>query len=149
MNRRKFLSHSCTACLSMTVMPALLTSCNTTRYITGSIEKDGLIVSKDEFKIREKGSEAYRSFIIIRNDAFLYPICVYRFSEQEYTAIWMKCAHQGAELQASGDFLQCPAHGSEYNNKGEVTNGPADRDLRTFPVRVSDKDLFIDMRKNS
>ena len=49
----------------------------------------------------------------------------------------MQCTHQGAELQASGDMLQCPAHGSEFNNKGTVTNGPADTDLRTFPVTVN------------
>lgn len=149
MNRRNFISQSCTACLSITAIPALLTSCSTTRYITGNIEKDGLTISKEEFKIKDKGSRAYRSFIIIRNDSFLYPICVYRFSEQDYTAIWMKCAHQGAELQGSGDFLQCPAHGSEYNNKGQVTQGPADKDLRTFPVKVLENELFLDMRKTS
>ena len=149
MKRRNFIVGGCTACLSMAVVPTLLTSCTTTRYITGNIEKDGLKVSKTEFKISEKGNKAYRSFIIIRNDAFKYPICVYRFSEQDYTALWMRCTHQGTELQASGDFLQCPAHGSEFNNKGQVTNGPADNNLRTFPITVSNNELFIDMRKQS
>lgn len=149
MNRRNFIVHSCTACLSIAVLPALMTSCTSTRYITGNIERDGLKVNKSEFKITGKGSKAYLSFIIIRNDAFKYPICVYRFNEQDYTALWMRCTHQGTELQASGDFLQCPAHGSEFNNKGQVTNGPADNNLRTFPVIVSNNELFIDMRKQS
>ena len=61
----------------------------------------------------------------------------------------MQCAHQGAELQASGDVLTCPAHGSEFNNKGVVTNGPASRNLRTFPVTITDNVLFIDMRNQS
>lgn len=90
---------------------------------------------------------SYRSFIIIRNDTLQYPVCVYRFSEQEYSALWMRCSHQGTELQASGDYLQCPAHGSEFNNKGDVTNGPADTNLRTFPVFVNETELFIDLRK--
>jgi len=47
----------------------------------------------------------------------------------------------------SGDKLQCPAHGSEYNNRGNVTNGPADRDIRSFPVSLIDNQVFIDLRK--
>jgi Rieske Fe-S protein len=61
----------------------------------------------------------------------------------------MKCAHQGAELQASGDYLQCPAHGSEFNNRGYVTSGPASTNLRTFPITVNEKEIFIDLRKQS
>jgi Rieske Fe-S protein len=61
----------------------------------------------------------------------------------------MKCTHQGTELNASGEFLQCPAHGSEFNSNGKVRSGPADKDLRTFPVVVSSNELFIDLRKQS
>ena len=124
-----------------------MSACSATRYIAGALGKDGLAISKDEFKIIQKGNTAYRSFIIIRNEALQYPICVYRFNDQEYQALWMRCTHQGTELQASGDFLQCPAHGSEFNNKGRVTNGPADNGLRTFPVTINDNELFIDLRK--
>ena len=55
--------------------------------------------------------------------------------------------HQGTEPQASGDFLQCPAHGSEFNNKAQVTNDSADNGLRTFPVIITNNELFIDLRK--
>ena len=95
----------------------------------------------------KKGKASYRAFIIVRNEALQYPICVFRFNENEYSALWMQCTHQGAELQASGDFLQCTAHGSEFSNTGKVTNGPADKDLRTFPVTVNKNELFIDLRK--
>ena len=149
MKRRNFIVSGCTACLSMAVIPSLLTSCTSTKYLSGSIEKDGLRLNKSEFRITGKGGKAYLSFVIIRNEAFKYPICVYRFSDQDYTALWMRCTHQGTELQASGDFLQCPAHGSEFNNKGQVTNGPADNNLRNFPVIVSENEIFLDMRKQS
>ena len=149
MNRRDFIVSSCTTCLSVTVLSVLLPSCTATRYISGNLGKDGITVSKEEFRIGKKGNTAYRSFIIVRNDALKYPICLYRFSEQDYSALWMQCTHQGAELQASGDFLQCPAHGSEFNNKGQVTNGPADNGLRTFPVNITNNELFIDLRKQS
>lgn len=147
MTRKDFIVNTCTACLSATAISSLLPSCASTRYISGNLGKDGLIVSKDEFMINQKGNTAYRSFIIVRNDTLQYPICVYRFSNEEYSALWMRCTHQGTELQASGDVLQCPAHGSEFSNKGQVTNGPADNSLRIFPVTVSNNELFIDLRK--
>ncbi len=146
MDRRKFIKASCTACLSVSAVAVILSSCKTTRYASGKLVTDGLLVNTEEFKISGAGDK-YRSFIIIRNDSLQYPLCVYRFSDTEYTALWMRCTHQGTELQASGDFLQCPAHGSEFNNKGKFTNGPADRDLRTFPVTVNKNELFIDLRK--
>ena len=149
MHRRTFIKNSCTACLSFTVLPTLLGGCVTTKYVSGSLGKDGLTISKDEFKLKQKGGTAYSSFIIVRNDALLFPICVYRSNDSEYTALWMQCTHQGNELQASGDVLQCPAHGSEFNNKGLVINGPAADGLRSFPVTVVNNELFIDLRKQS
>ena len=149
MNRKDFIVNACTLCLSAAAVSSLLPSCTSTRYVSGNLGKDGLMVSRDEFKINQKGNTAYRSFIIVRNDALQFPICVYRFSDEEYSALWMRCTHQGAELQASGDVLQCPAHGSEFNNRGEVRNGPADNALRTFPVIITNNDLFIDLRKQA
>jgi Rieske Fe-S protein len=149
MNRRNFIKSGCTACLSFTALSFLATGCAATKYITGNLGKDGLTLTKDDFKIKQKGGTAYTTFIIVRNDSLQFPICVYRFSDNEYSALWMKCAHQGAELNASGDVLQCPAHGSEFNNRGQVTNGPANANLRTFPVIVNGNELFIDLRKVS
>lgn len=147
MNRREFLVNSCTTCFSVTALSAVLGSCQATKYISGTITNDGLMVKKEEFETRKDNKTGYRSFIVIRNDALQFPVCVYRFSDAVYTALWMRCTHQGAELQVSGNYLQCPAHGSEFNHNGNVTNGPADKNLRTFPVTVTASELFIDMRK--
>jgi len=130
-------------------MSSLFTSCVSTHYISGTLGKDGITINKNDFKLGQKDNAAYRSFIIVRNDSLQYPICVYRFGDDQYSALWMKCTHQGAELNASGDFLQCPAHGSEFNNTGKVKSGPADKDLRIFPVVISNNELFIDLRKRS
>ncbi|HNU47264.1 MAG TPA: Rieske (2Fe-2S) protein [Bacteroidia bacterium] len=145
MNRKEFILKSCGACLGATAISGLLSSCSATRFTTGRLTKDGLLIDAKEFETNEK--EKYRLYIIVRNEELLFPVCVYRFSETDYSALWMQCAHQGAELNVAGDYLQCPAHGSEYNNRGHVTNGPADRDLRTFPVIVNNHQLFIDLRK--
>ena len=147
MDRREFIKNSCTACLSLTVLSSLAVSCSATKYVSGVIVENGINVSKNDFAVKQKGGTAYSSFIIVRNEALQYPICIYRFNEDEYSALWMKCTHQGAELQASGDVLQCAAHGSEFNNRGMVRNGPAISNLRTFPVTVNQDQVFIDLRK--
>jgi Rieske Fe-S protein len=136
------------SCLTATFFSsALLQSCAPTQYINGKLDPNGLIVEKNQFRVGSKGS--YASFIVVRNENLLFPVCVYRFSETEYSAIWLKCAHMGAEVNVVGDTLQCPAHGSEYTNRGVVTNGPATSNLRTFPVEVRNDEIFIDMRKQS
>lgn len=110
--------------------------------------KDGLLLDTAAFAIEKNGVKGYIPNVIIRNDALQFPICIYRFSETEYSALWMQCTHQGAELQVSGDQLHCPAHGSEFSNKGIVRNGPAAKDLRFFPVTLNKNELFIDLRKS-
>ena len=149
MDRRNFLKKSCSACLSLTVISSMVSSCVSTKYVSGKVAKDGITIDKDDFKIKQKGGTAYSSFVIVRNEILKYPICIYRMNNDEYTALWMRCTHQGAELQASGDVLQCSAHGSEFNSKGQVRNGPANTALRTFPVTVTNNEIFIDLRKQS
>ncbi len=146
MDRRKFIINSCSACLSAVALSQVLTSCAGTRFTSGTLGKDGLTIGLDEFVAHQSGRQSYRSFIIVRNEALQYPVYVFRFSDREYSALWMQCTHQGTELQASGDRLVCTAHGSEFNNRGTVENGPASRNLRNFPVQVSGKELFIDLR---
>lgn len=147
MKRRAFIVNTCVACVSVTALSGLLTSCAATRYRTGTVEDNGLSVPLDYFK-KNGETNAFLSYVIISNDLLKHPICVYRFNEKEYAALWMRCSHQGAELQVNGDYLQCPAHGSEFNNKGKVTSGPASEDLRSFPVMVGDNELFIDLRQS-
>jgi Rieske Fe-S protein len=132
--------------MSAAAITGLISSCSSTRYISGKLGKDGLTIDKNEFVSKQRNKKGYLPFIIVRNEALQYPVCIYRFSENDYSALWMRCTHQGTELQASGDRLQCPAHGSEFDNQGAVKTGPADKALRSFPVTVSDNQIFIDLR---
>src|SRR5688500_16761543 len=111
MKRREFIVSSCGACLSVGALTSIMSSCNLTHYISGKLNQDGLLVDADDFKIKRKGKDAWRPYIIVRNEELKFPICVYRFSESDYSALWMQCAHQGAEVQVAGTYLQCPAHG--------------------------------------
>lgn len=148
MNRREFVKQGCILCVGGVTLPGVLSSCQTTHYVNGTVESTGIAVLKSEFTYIQKEKTLSRQFIIIQNDKLEFPIYVYRFSENEYSAVWMKCSHQGAELQASGDHLQCPSHGSEFNNKGIVSNGPAERNLRSFPVASVEDKIIIDMRQS-
>lgn len=145
MNRKEFIIKSCAACIGVTALSTIVSSCAATQFANGKLTKDGILIDVKEFALKEK--DKYRLYIVVRNEELLFPICVYRFSDTDYAALRMQCAHQGAELNVAGDYLQCPAHGSEYSNRGKVTNGPADRDLRTFPVTLNNNQIFIDLRK--
>ncbi len=148
MDRKKFIKQGCIACFSMATLGSLVAACGPARFTTGKLIKDGLLLDIAAFTVVKNGVTGYIPYVIVRNEALQYPVCVYRFSETEYSALWMQCTHQGAELQVSGDQLHCPAHGSEFNNKGIVKNGPAGKDLKTFPVSLNKNELFIDLRKS-
>lgn len=103
----------------------LLQSCGSTKIINSSIEEDHMIVPVSEFELTKNEKGAYLPYLVAQNNLLKYPICIYRHNEKEYSALLMRCTHQGTDLQVFGDKLQCPAHGSEFGNKGNVTNGPA------------------------
>ena len=125
----------------------LLQGCSITKkMLSGKIEGDNMIIPLSEFETRNNRNIYLKKYIVAQNDLLQYPICIYRLNDNEYTALWMRCTHQGTELQVFGDKLQCPAHGSEFNNKGNVHNGPADQGLRTFPVIVENNKLIISLK---
>jgi len=124
----------------------LLESCGTTKIITAAISGSDMIVPLTDFEIKKSIEKGFKKYLVVQNEILQYPICVYRFDENTYKALLMKCTHQGTELQVFGDRLQCPAHGSEFNNQGKVENGPANASLRTFPVTISSNQLNISLK---
>ena len=130
------------ACLSGTMLVGLLEGCAGSKIVAGTINNSDLVIPAASFS--DKSS--FRKYVVVQHDSLKYPVCVYRFSATEYTALFMRCTHQGAELQVFGDKLECPAHGSAFNNKGQVENGPADTNLRTFPVVAQNNQLLISLK---
>jgi Rieske Fe-S protein len=143
MERKAFIKTCGFACLGGTMMASLLESCSGNKMIQGSIDQSNLVVPVASF---QSHNNSYRKYVVVQHEKLKYPVCVYRFSETEYTALLMRCTHQGAELQVFGARLQCPAHGSEFNNKGVVQNGPADTNLRNFPVTLQNNQLYISLK---
>jgi Rieske Fe-S protein len=130
-------------CAGSGFISSVLASCQSAYYANGVMEPNGLSVLRSDFTYLKKGEQATRTYIIVHNDKLEFPIYLYRFSDTEYSALWMKCSHQGSELQASGDHLYCSSHGSEFDKNGKVMQGPADKNLRTFTVSVSGDKIII------
>mgnify|MGYP003576647632 CR=1 FL=1 len=145
MDRREFTT-TCFMCLTGVVAVPMLSGCQSTFYTTGTLLPNGISVLKSDFSYVKKDKTLQRDYVIVRNESMEFPIYVYRFSEHDYSAMLMKCTHQGNELQASGDHLHCSAHGSEFNNRGIVAQGPAEDNLRTFKVTSEGDKIFIDLR---
>jgi Rieske Fe-S protein len=148
MERKQFIKSCAFACLAGSALVSALEGCAGSKpasgaSISGTISGSELLVPLSSFAASDG---KFKKYVVVNHDSLQFPICVYRFSEKEYTALWMKCTHQGAELQVFGDKLQCPAHGSEFSNRGVVENAPADSNLRTFPITINPTQLRISLQ---
>ncbi len=146
MNRKEFIKSCGYACLGTGALGLLLQSCTVSKTITAQISGEKIIVPLADFEIIKKTEKSFRKYIIVQNELLKYPICVFRFSEKAYTALYMQCTHQGNELSVYGDKLVCSAHGSEFDNKGNVQNSPADKPLKTFPIMIDNQNLNISLK---
>ena len=143
MERKDFLKTCGFACLSGGYLISTMESCGSTKIVSGTISDSDLMVPVSSFNLKEN---KFRKYIVVQHEKLQYPICLYRFSDQQYSALLMRCTHQGTELQVFGDKLQCPAHGSEFSDRGIVENGPAETNLRTFPVTIQNNQINISLK---
>ncbi|MES2797968.1 MAG: Rieske (2Fe-2S) protein [Bacteroidota bacterium] len=146
MQRAEFIKSCGLACLGAVTLSPFLQSCAGTKIITAQIAGDNIMVPLIEFEEIKKEKKSIRKYIVVQNDSLQFPIAVYRLSEKEYTALYMKCSHQGNEVTPYGDKLHCSGHGSEFDKNGKVTNGPAEKSLRTFPVLIDNEYLKISLK---
>ena len=135
---KKTASASAMLCCGMTGA-SLLQSCGSVKQITAEIKDRSISVSKAEF--------TDNTYVVVSNMALPAPIYLHKVSEEEYTAFLMLCTHNDCELEATSKMLVCPCHGSEFDLKGQVTEGPADKELLSFSVVVTENEIKIDLNK--
>jgi Rieske Fe-S protein len=140
MHRKEFIRTCGMACLGAAFLGVTFEGCSGSKMIAGVMDPSGLLVPLSAF---DQDKNSFRKYVVVQHEKLKYPICVYRFGAASYTALLMRCTHQGAELQVFGDRLECPAHGSRFSNEGVVENGPADTNLRSFPVKILQDQLHI------
>jgi len=146
MNRKEFLKTCGFGCLAGLVGVSLLESCSSSQVLAREISGSDILVPIEDFQVKSQGRISYKKYVIVQNEILQYPICIYRFDAKNYAALHMKCTHQGAELQVFGDKLQCAAHGSEFSSNGVVESGPAQEDLRKFPIVIENNLLKISLK---
>jgi len=143
MERIEFIKTCGFACLGVSIFAPLLQGCVSAKSISATIDGENLVVPASNFVKDGKTL----NYLVVNNSQLQYPIYIFRFSENDYTALYMQCTHQGNELTAYGEKLVCSAHGSEFDNNGKVTNGPASNPLRTFLVKSDNQKILISLKK--
>ena len=142
MERREFIRFCGMTCLSAGSVVALLSACSSAKPIAGIRSGNSLVINEEDFAIQ--GKSRFRHSVLVQQEGG-FPIIVYRLNEKEYSALLMKCTHQGQELNANGDQLSCSAHGSEFDNRGQVLQGPAEHPLISYKTRIENGKIFIDL----
>lgn len=146
MTRQEFLKLCGGGCLAVVAMTALGGVANAATGFPLQDEENKIAIEKSKFEKKKKGDEVvYRKYIKISPEGSEFPIVIYRFDENDYAALLLKCTHRGAELNINGDTVSCPAHDSEFNRKGEVLNGPADEPLKTFAVTSDEQFIYVNL----
>ena len=146
MQRKEFIKTCCIACLSTTTFATLLQSCVSTNYfaqITSTINQ--ITINKTEFVKTDKNKSVNRKYVLVKTDKLNFPICIFKISEENYSALLMECSHKGCELRPNENFLICPCHGSEFTNKGVVQNPPAEENLKTFKTTTDNDNIYIQL----
>ena len=144
MQRREFIKSTCLGCASITASALFLQSCNTVKYVMAiQTETFKLVIKKSDFAIIKKDKIIYRKWVLVKTEKASFPIGVFRFDEDRYSALYLECTHQGCEVAPQGDHLACPCHGSEFSNSGKVQHGPAENDLQAFKVENDQENIYI------
>lgn len=146
MLRKNFIKTCGFACLSGTVFTSLLQSCASTNYFASSIFANNQIaIKKTEFVRMKKNKPVQRKHILVKTDKLHFPLCIFKISKENYSALLMECTHKGCELQPNGSFLICPCHGSEFTNRGIVQNPPAQENLKSFKTTTDNDNIYVQL----
>ncbi len=128
MHRKHFI-RTCSWAMAGMAGGLVFHSCAAGKKIHAEISDGMLLVRRDSLPALK-----YPKALVIHRPELEFPVCLFQHAPERFSALWLRCTHQGVELQLFGDRLICPAHGSEFNSSGEVTAGPAPGPLRTFTV---------------
>jgi cytochrome b6-f complex iron-sulfur subunit len=144
MDRKEFIKTCGVACVGYSMLPVFLESCASTNYYAkSSFQENRIIINKAEFLVGNNNK--LRKYVLTKADKFSYPIYIFRFSEDTYSALLLECTHKSCELEPHGEYITCPCHGSEFTNKGVVQNPPAEKNLIAFKTTTDDENIYVQL----
>ncbi len=133
-------------CLGGAALSAFLQSCSSANYLAkATVSVNKLAIKKTEFEKINKEKTELRSYVIVKPEQLNFPICIYRISDTQYSAVLMECTHKGCELQPHGNYLICPCHGSEFSRSGVVQNPPAEQNLKTYIITQDHETIYLQL----
>ncbi|MDR6809786.1 Rieske Fe-S protein [Dyadobacter sp. BE34] len=146
MERKDFIKTCGISCVGFAALALGLTACASVYSVQGTVTKNVISFPKQAFtEIKKSGEKLERLVVVVNVEGLKFPVAVYDNGNDHYTALWLKCSHQGNEVSVHGDLLSCSAHGSEYDKYGKVIKGPAKEALRQFTVRAEGINILIDL----
>lgn len=83
--------------------------------------------------------------ILLRAETLDYDILVVKRKDGTYKAIYMECTHNKYRLSSNKGQIYCTSHGAEFDFEGNVTKGPAEKKLKSFPVISEGGKLFVQL----
>jgi Rieske Fe-S protein len=138
--RRKFLTSACKACLlaGAGFLVADLTACSpSTKIIRLPVNQNSVSVPITAF--------AQAPILIVRPEGWLYDIAVRKTATDQYEALLLQCTHQQNQLMVNSNGYKCALHGSQFNLDGMVVKGPAERALRKFTASLDQDRLIVQL----
>lgn len=146
MDRKQFIKTCGASCLGLAGISLGITGCASVYSVQGMATGKTISFPKESFvETKKSGEKLARQVVVVNVDNLKFPVAVYDNGSDKYTALWLKCSHQGNEVSVHGDLLSCSAHGSEYDKSGKVIKGPAKEDLKSFNVRTDQDTLYIEL----
>ena len=142
MNRRDFVR-------SLPVLPTGLllgvsalsvSACAGTPYLAPRGSGNQLVVSAAN--VPEAG-------VLLQRPSMQHPVFLRATGQGAYTALLVRCTHQGCQPDPVGDRFVCPCHGSEFDMEGAVLRGPAERPMLRYRVAREGEDLVVTLQERN
>jgi Rieske Fe-S protein len=86
---------------------------------------------------------AQSDFQLIQPKDFFYNIGLRKEKDGSYTALLLRCTHADNQLISTGNGFKCNLHGSTFDKEGQVTQGPAERSLKKYPIEILSDQIII------
>ncbi len=137
MDRRKFISSSCSLCIAVGagVVVQSLSACKPTQIYKTTAVASQIKVPLSLF------AETDIQLLNVENIDF--EIILRKISDGNFSALKLICTHAENPLSVSGKNFLCSLHGSLFDENGEVIKGPAENPLKKFNTQVSQEEIVI------
>lgn len=132
LNRRRFLKQTGMAAGSL-ALAGVHMACAVSGAPVRHVEIAGSLIRFDT-AVPELGKPG--DAVALDSMLLEHPVLLIRRDNGSFTALSSGCTHLGCTVRKEPSILRCPCHDSAFDLSGAVLNGPAERPLKEYPVRM-------------